>query len=33
LISLIAAQRSYEINSNVIRTSDQALQLANNLRG
>jgi flagellar basal-body rod protein FlgG len=33
LISLIAAQRSYEINSNVIRTSDQAFQLANNLRG
>ena len=33
LISLIAAQRSYEINSNVIRTSDQDLQLANNLRG
>lgn len=32
LISLIQAQRSYEINSNVIRASDQALQLANNLR-
>ncbi|MBI4585790.1 MAG: flagellar basal-body rod protein FlgG [Planctomycetes bacterium] len=32
LINLIQAQRSYEINSNVIRASDQALQLANNLR-
>ncbi len=32
LISLIQAQRSYEINANVVRTSDQALQLANNLR-
>ncbi len=33
LIGLIQAQRAYEINSNVVRTSDQALQLANNLRG
>ena len=33
LVKLIQAQRSYEINSNVVRTSDQALQLANNLRG
>jgi len=32
LINLIEAQRSYEINANVVRTSDQALQLANNLR-
>ncbi len=32
LINLIQAQRSYEINANVVRTSDQALQLANNLR-
>jgi flagellar basal-body rod protein FlgG len=32
LIDLIQAQRSYEINANVVRTSDQALQLANNLR-
>jgi flagellar basal-body rod protein FlgG len=32
LINLIQAQRSYEINSNVIRASDQVLQLANNLR-
>ena len=33
LVKFIQAQRSYEINSNVVRTSDQALQLANNLRG
>ena len=33
LIDLIQAQRSYEINANVVRASDQALQLANNLRG
>ena len=32
LITLIQAQRSYEINSNVVRTTDQVLQLANNLR-
>jgi len=32
LIRLIQSQRAYEINSNVIRTSDEALQLANNLR-
>ena len=32
LISLIEAQRAYEINGNVVRASDQALQLANNLR-
>ncbi len=32
LVDLIKAQRSYEINANVVRTSDQALQLANNLR-
>lgn len=33
LVNLIQAQRAYEINSNVVRTADQALQLANNLRG
>lgn len=33
LIKLIQSQRAYEINSNVIRTSDEALQIANNLRG
>lgn len=33
LVSLIQAQRAYEINSNVVRSSDQMLQLANNLRG
>ena len=32
LINLIQAQRSYEINANVVRASDQVLQLANNLR-
>ena len=32
LVNLIKAQRSYEINANVVRTTDQALQLANNLR-
>jgi len=32
LIKLIQAQRSYEINSNVIKTSDQALQVINNLK-
>lgn len=32
LIRLIQAQRSYEINSNVIKTSDQALQVINNLK-
>jgi flagellar basal-body rod protein FlgG len=32
LIGLIEAQRAYEINANVVRASDQALQLANNLR-
>ncbi|MFQ5655480.1 MAG: flagellar hook-basal body complex protein, partial [Planctomycetota bacterium] len=33
LIQLIQGQRAYEINSNVIRTADEALQIANNLRG
>ncbi len=32
LIRLIQAQRAYEINSNVIKTSDEALQIVNNLR-
>ena len=32
LIRLIQAQRAYEINSNVIRTSDEALQVVNNLK-
>ncbi len=32
LIKMIQAQRSYEINSNVIKTSDEALQVINNLR-
>ncbi|MBN1418721.1 MAG: flagellar basal-body rod protein FlgG [Planctomycetes bacterium] len=32
LVRLIQSQRAYEINSNVIRTSDEALQVANNLR-
>jgi flagellar basal-body rod protein FlgG len=32
LVRLIQAQRAYEINSNVIRTSDEALQVINNLR-
>lgn len=33
LIQLIQGQRAYEINSNVIETADEALQVANNLRG
>ncbi len=33
MVALIQGQRAYEINSNVIQTSDQALQIANNLRG
>lgn len=33
LIQLIQGQRAYEINSNVIETADEALQIANNLRG
>ena len=33
LIKLIQSQRAYEINSNVIETADEALQIANNLRG
>lgn len=33
LIQLIQGQRAYEINSNVIQTADEALQVANNLRG
>lgn len=32
LIKMIQAQRSYEMNSNVIKTSDEALQVVNNLR-
>lgn len=32
LIQLIQGQRAYEVNSNVIQTSDEALQIANNLR-
>ena len=32
LIQLIQGQRAYEVNSNVIKTSDEALQIANNLR-
>lgn len=32
LIQLIQGQRAYEINSNVIETADEALQVANNLR-
>ncbi len=33
LVNLIKGQRAYEINSNVIQTADEALQIANNLRG
>lgn len=33
LIQLIQAQRAYEINSNIIETADEALQIANNLTG
>ncbi|MFH1021845.1 MAG: flagellar basal-body rod protein FlgG [Planctomycetota bacterium] len=32
LVSMITAQRAYEINSNVIRASDEMLQTANNIR-
>jgi len=32
MINLITAQRAYEINSKAIQTSDQMLELANNLR-
>lgn len=32
LIQLIQGQRAYEINSNVVKTADEALQVANNLR-
>ncbi len=32
MINLIAAQRAYEINSKAIQTSDQMLELANNLK-
>ncbi len=33
LIQMIQGQRAYEINSNVIETADEAMQIANNLRG
>ncbi|MFN0056831.1 MAG: flagellar basal-body rod protein FlgG [Planctomycetota bacterium] len=33
LVKLIQGQRAYEINSNVVRAADEALQIANNLRG
>jgi len=33
LVHLIQGQRAYEINSNVVQTADEALQIANNLRG
>jgi len=33
LIAMIQGQRAYEINSNVIQTADEAMQIANNLRG
>ncbi len=33
LVQLIQGQRAYEINSNVVQTADEALQIANNMRG
>lgn len=33
IIGMIIAQRAYEANSRVIRTADEMLQLANNVRG
>lgn len=33
MVSMIVAQRAYEINSKAIQTADQMLQIANNLRG
>ena len=32
IINLIIAQRAYEANSSVIRSSDEMLQTANNIR-
>ena len=33
LIQMIQGQRAYEVNSNVVETADEAMQIANNLRG
>jgi flagellar basal-body rod protein FlgG len=32
MVKMITAQRAYEINSKTIQTSDEMLQLANNLK-
>jgi flagellar basal-body rod protein FlgG len=32
MVNMIQAQRAYEINSKAIQTSDQMMQMANNLR-
>ncbi|MBN2307535.1 MAG: flagellar basal body rod protein FlgG, partial [Candidatus Hydrogenedentes bacterium] len=32
ILNLIIAQRAYEANSNVIQTSDEMLQVANNIK-
>jgi len=32
MVSMIAAQRAYEINGKAIQTSDEMLQMANNVK-
>jgi flagellar basal-body rod protein FlgG len=32
MVNMIAAQRAYEINSKAIQTSDDMMQMANNLK-
>ena len=32
MVNLISAQRAYEINSKAVRTTDEMLQIRNNLR-
>jgi flagellar basal-body rod protein FlgG len=32
MVNMITAQRSYETNSKVVQTSDDMLQIANNLK-
>jgi flagellar basal-body rod protein FlgG len=32
MVNMIQAQRAYEVNSKAIQTSDQMMQMANNMR-
>jgi flagellar basal-body rod protein FlgG len=32
MVNMITAQRAYEVNSKIIQTSDEMLQMANNVK-